>query len=104
MCLRRHVENIAARLINEQLIRPLNRSFGRGSGRLVSFSGREMHCEEPWMPPEENDMEAFPLPCCDRQIKVDQAWVDRVHCHFCGFTYPARDSGAGRGAHAGRCG
>lgn len=83
--------NIAARLINEHLIQPLKRSFGGSSREPISieFKGREIEETEPWMSPEPNDLERFALPCCDRELKIDTEWHQRVLCFFCGFPHPA---------------
>lgn len=80
--------NIAVRLINENLIRPQKREFGRSrSSGLVSirFEAKEMEQEEPWISPEANDMQAVDLPCCERKLKVQEGWAGTVHCFFCGF-------------------
>ena len=82
-------QNIIAKMVNEQLIRPLKRMSRRRSSGLVSlrFEGKEMKQQEPWISPEVNDMEIIDLPCCRRQIKVDESWSSAVHCFFCGFPY-----------------
>lgn len=84
------VSNIVANLINENLMRPLKREFGRSqSSGLVSihFEGQEMEQEEPWISPEVNDMQAFDLPCCGRKLKVEEGYAGTVHCFFCGFPH-----------------
>ena len=82
--------NIAARLINENFIRPMKRKFGRSqSSGLISirFEGKEMEQQEPWISPEVNDMQVFDLPCCERRVKVEEGYAGTVHCFFCGFPH-----------------
>jgi hypothetical protein len=78
-------ENIMAGLINEHLIRPLNRSMGHGS--VVRFEGKEMKKQEEWISPEASDMTVFDLPCCERQVKVADDWKGTVYCFFFGFSH-----------------
>lgn len=87
-------QNIIAKMVNEQLIRPLKRMSGRRSSGLVNlqFNGNEMKQQEPWISPEVNDMEVFDLPCCHRKIKVDESWNSTVHCFFCGFPFEPGDT------------
>jgi hypothetical protein len=84
-----YVENIATRLINEELIRPLKRNFGRSSTDFVKIrvDAQERRMKEPWISPETNDMEIFDLPCCTRKIKIKEDWTGKVHCFFCGFPH-----------------
>ncbi len=35
-------------------------------------------------------MEVFDLPCCGRQIKVEDGWDSTVYRYFCGFPYATR--------------
>jgi len=83
------LRNIAAQLVNENLIRPLKRSLGRHTSGPVTirFEGRELGQQEEWIGPEPNDMTRFRLPCCDREIKITEDWSGRVHCFFCGFPH-----------------
>jgi len=82
-------KNIMAKMVNENLIRPLKRTFRRPSSGMVSirFEGKEMEQQEPWISPEVNDMEIFDLPCCQRKIKIEENWSDAIFCFFCGFHY-----------------
>ena len=82
-------QNIMASLINEHLIRPLQRNFGhQRSGPIsISFHGHEMGQQEPWISPEVNDMNVFDLLCCNRKIKVEENTTGRIHCFFCGFPH-----------------
>jgi len=84
-----YIENVMKELINKNLIEPLKRSFGRHSSGPISirFEGKELKQEEPWISPEENDMEVFNLPCCERKLKIIEEWKDKVHCYFCGFPH-----------------
>jgi hypothetical protein len=83
------LQNVAAELINENLIRPLKRSLGRPKPGLitVTFQGREIDHQEEWLPAEPNDMTRSLLACCDREIKISDDWSGRVHCYFCGFPH-----------------
>lgn len=82
-------KNIMAQIVNEQFIQPMNRQYGGSSSDLVSFSfkGQEMELEDPWISPETADMEVFDLPCCNRKLKLDEAWHKPVHCLYCGFLH-----------------
>jgi len=82
-------KNNLAKIVNENLIRPLKRTFQRSSSGMVSarFEGKEIEQQEPWISPEVNDMEIFDLPCCQRKIKIEENWQDTVYCFFCGFPY-----------------
>ena len=84
-----YTENVMKEQINKNLIGPLKRNFGRPSSGPISirFEGKEMKKEEPWISPEENDMEVFELPCCERKLKIIEGWKDKVHCYFCGFPH-----------------
>ena len=87
-------ENIATRMLNEQLIRPLKREFGRSSGGLISlsFDAQEMREREPWISPEENDMEVFDLACCSQKIKTQEGLdLDTIHCFYCAFPHELRE-------------
>lgn len=82
-------KNIAASLVNESFIRPLKRTFGHQSSSpiSISFKGREMEQQEPWISPEVNDMDEFDLPCCHRKIKIEDSKIGCIHCFFCGFPH-----------------
>jgi hypothetical protein len=84
-----YIENVMKELINKNLIGPLKRSFGRPSSGPISirFEGKELKQEEPWISPEQNDMEIFDLPCCSRKLKIREDWKDKVFCYFCGFLH-----------------
>jgi len=83
------LRNIAAQLLNENLIRPLKRSLGRPQSSPVSitFEGREIEQHEERIAPEPEDMTRFPLPCCERAIKISDDWSGPVYCFFCGFPH-----------------
>lgn len=77
--------------VNEHFIRPMKRKFGGGKrGGLVSieFKGNEMDERDPWISPEPNDMTRFALPCCDRELKIEDTSEPAIHCFFCGFPHP----------------
>jgi hypothetical protein len=82
------VGNIAADLINKHFIRPLQRNLNK-SNSAVRFEGKPMVQHEPWISPEENDMKIIDLPCCQRQIKVEDDWPNGIFCYFCGFPHQA---------------
>ena len=84
-----HIENIMAKLVNENFIRPLKRNFGSSKSELISleFKGNEMSQKEPWISPESNDLEIFDLPCCNRKVKIQEDWKGKVFCFFCGFPH-----------------
>lgn len=86
-------KNIMVKIVNENLIRPLKRTFRRSSSGDVSirFEGKKMEQQEQWISPEVNDMERFDLPCCQRKIKIEESWQDKVYCFFCGFPYEHRN-------------
>jgi hypothetical protein len=83
------LRNIFARLLNEHLIGPLNREFGRSRGSMISvrFEGKKLPEEEMWVSPEPDDMTRFMLPCCGREIKLEDDWLGPVHCFYCGFPH-----------------
>ena len=76
-------------MINEKLIRPLEREFRSSKNDILSitFKGKELKETEPWISPEINDMKVFDLPCCNRKIKIQENWDKFVYCFFCGFLY-----------------
>jgi hypothetical protein len=82
--------NVMARLVNEHFIRPMKRQFGGQRGGLVSieFKGNEMDEQDPWISPEPNDMTRFALPCCERELKIENTSEIAIHCFFCGFQHP----------------
>ncbi|HDG96652.1 MAG TPA: hypothetical protein ENG73_00545 [Desulfobacterales bacterium] len=88
------VKNIVAKMVNEHLVRPIKKGFGKPTRGIVSirFKGKEMEQQEPWISPEVNDMEAFELPCCQRKIKIEENWTNVIHCFFCGFPYKNRET------------
>jgi len=82
-------KNIMAKIVNENLIRPLKNTFQRPSSGMISmrFEGKEMEQQEPWISPEVNNMKIFDLPCCQRKIKIEDGWKGVVYCFFCGFLH-----------------
>lgn len=87
-------KNIMAKMVNENLIRPLKRTFRRSGSGMVSirFEGKEMEPQEPWISPEVNDMLIFDLPCCQRKIRIEENWSDVVYCFFCGFPHEHKNT------------
>ena len=83
--IKRYIKNCANDLINEHFIKKLERTFA--GSKSVTFKGKELPLEEPWISPETDDMEKFELPCCKQAIKIDEKWSGEVHCFFCGFPY-----------------
>ena len=84
-----YARNIMAKLVNENLIRPLKRGFRGTQTGLISlrFEGKEMEQREPWISPEPDDMKVFELPCCQRRMKIEEGWQRAFHCFICGFTH-----------------
>ncbi len=82
-------KNIMTSIVNEKLIRPLKGIFGHQSSSpiSISFKGREMEQQEPWISPEVNDLDEFELPCCHRKIKIEDSKTGCIHCFFCGFPH-----------------
>jgi len=82
-------KNIMPKRVNENLIRPLKKTFGKPNSGMISmrFEAKEMEQQELWISPEVNDMEIFDLPCCQRKIKIEDDWIGVVHCFFCGFPH-----------------
>ena len=69
-----YAENIMADIVNENFIRPMKRTFRGSSSDFISvkFEGQEMKKQEPWISPEENDMEILELKCCEEKINIDE--------------------------------
>lgn len=86
------VGNIAAELLNQELIRPLKRLARHDRNSLVSLrvEADELRQQEEWVPAETDDMTSVDLPCCERAVKIEDDWAGTVHCFFCGF--PHRDA------------
>lgn len=83
-----YAKNIMAKLVNEHLIKPLNRSSNKSSGMIsISFKGEEMKYEDPWISEEVNDMNIFELPCCNKNIKIIEDWTKNIFCFYCGYEH-----------------
>lgn len=81
-------ENIMAKIVNDNLIKPMKRNFNKSSGLVsISFKGSEMKYEEPWISDEINDMDTVDLPCCNEKVKITQDWHKNVFCFYCGFEH-----------------
>jgi hypothetical protein len=87
--LRIYAKNIAAKIINEQLIKPIKRNSNKSSSDLfsINFESKEMKYQEPWISKEVNDMDLFGLPCCEKKIKIKEEWKNNVYCFYCGFEH-----------------
>ena len=60
--MRVYAKNIMAKIVNEQLIKPMNRNFNKSSGPIsIYFKGSEMKYEEPWISDEVNESFLFTL-------------------------------------------
>ena len=83
------VHNIAADIMNPHLkkMEKTMRNINQSGFVSMKMSATKMDKKEPWISPEENDLIVFPLPCCDRELKIDDDWNGTVHCHFCGFPH-----------------
>lgn len=83
-----YAKNIMAKMVNEHLIKPLNRNSNNSSGMVsISFKGEEMKYEEPWISEEVNDMSIIELPCCNKNIKILEEWTKNIFCFYCGFEH-----------------
>ena len=86
--MRVYAKNIMAKIVNEQLIKPMNRNFNKSSGPIsISFKGSEMKYEDPWISDEVNDMRVFDLRCCNKELKIIEDWRKNVFCFYCGFNH-----------------
>lgn len=83
-----YAKNIMAKIVNEQLIKPMKRNFNKSTGPIsISFKGSEMKYEDPWISDEVSDMQVFDLPCCNEQLKIIEDWRKNVFCFYCGFEH-----------------
>ena len=80
------VENIMANLLNENLIKPLKRDINKPNSPL-RFEGKLLEQHEHWISHEKNDMKIIELPCCQRNIKIEDDWNKEIYCFFCGFPH-----------------
>lgn len=86
--LRIFAENMVARIMNESLVRPLQRSSSKSGCASVEIKVHQLEETEPWISPEDNDMDGFDLPCCGKKVKIDSAEITKVTCVYCGFAHP----------------
>lgn len=84
-----YAENIIAKIVNESLIQPLKKLGSQSASGFVTVKveSKELPQKEPWISPENNDMQVFDLPCCQRKIKIDDTVKQIVYCFFCGFPH-----------------
>lgn len=80
-----HVKNYVNNIINEKLIKEMGKMSRRSSG-LISFKGEEIPYIQPFIAPEENDMEKYRLKCCNKEIKVEKL-KGTIYCFYCGFKH-----------------
>jgi predicted RNA-binding Zn-ribbon protein involved in translation (DUF1610 family) len=79
-----YVKNYANKLINEQLINKMKNM----SNSFIKFEAKELEYQDPWISPEENDMEIFNLPCCNEKIKLNKDKIKAIYyCINCGFKH-----------------
>ena len=81
-------KNILAKIVNENLIKPLKRTRTRKNDFIsITFDAKEMVYEDPWISEEINDMVLFDLPCCGESIKIQEGLQEDVCCYYCGFIH-----------------
>ena len=39
---------------------------------------------KPSLPPEADDMDLIPLPCCSTEMKTELGWMGETYCFYCG--------------------
>lgn len=79
-----YVKNYANKLINEHLIKEMKKL----SNSFIKFEGKELEYQDPWISPEENDMDLFKLSCCNEEIKLDKDKIKNAfYCVKCGFKH-----------------
>jgi hypothetical protein len=79
------VGNIAIDIINEEFITALKELDNPSKGIRVTAHDLERGNE--LINPEINDMQIIELPCCQKRIKIDQAWKSSIYCYYCGFNH-----------------
>ena len=81
--------NIVAKLLNESFIKPMKNMEQKSNSGFITIKveSHEIEQQEPWISPEENDLDVFDLPCCQRKVKIDDKAKDTVYCFFCGFPH-----------------
>lgn len=80
-----YAKNLMNRLINEHFIKEMKK-LNRSSGGILKFEGSEIPYIEPFIAPEDNDMEVFGLKCCNKKVKVNSS-ANEVFCFYCGFKH-----------------
>jgi hypothetical protein len=84
-------QNIMNEIINKSFIKEMKKISRSNS--FIQVKCKELDYVTPWIAPEDNDMEFFPLPCCDKKMKINHAKLplgSKVCCYECGFVYKAR--------------
>jgi hypothetical protein len=58
----------------------------------MDFKGKELPFIEPWISPEENDLNFQNLPCCNEKIKIEiKANLKQYYCFYCGIEHKMVD-------------
>ena len=84
-----YAENILADLVNDNFIRPMKREFKKpSSGPIgITIEADEMKKKEPWISPEDDDMDVHSLSCCGKELKLLETWDKEYACIYCGFKH-----------------
>jgi hypothetical protein len=82
---RKIAKNVAADIINRDLIKPFQRMNSPSSGFHVTT--HELKHGNELINPEINDMTIFSLPCCNKTIKIAEGWDKTCYCFYCGFPH-----------------
>jgi uncharacterized Zn-finger protein len=94
--LRHKIEkNIAADIINRDLIKPLQRLHSPSSG--IRVTTHELERGNELINPDINEMNTIPLPCCNKTIKIAEEWDKTVYCFYCGFPHSMTTKRADKG-------
>lgn len=81
-------QNYINNLINKDLLKKLKNFKSSGSFFKIEFKGKELPFTEPWISPEENDLNVFPLSCCNEKIKIEiKHNMKKYFCFYCGFEH-----------------
>ena len=78
-------KNIMAQLINEHLVKPLQKTSRSSS--FLKIEAKPISQQQEWIGTEADDLKEVTLKCCERQIKLIDNWDKKVFCHFCGFPH-----------------
>jgi hypothetical protein len=78
-------KNVAADIINQNLIKPMQRMHSPSSG--IHVTTHELKQGNELINPEINDLTIISLPCCNKTIKITEGWDKTVYCFYCGFPH-----------------